>query len=218
MLPPGPEIRRVVDLGCGTGRFTGLLADVYGTSVVGVEPSSRMLAGREPLAPARGTFLAATAEALPLATGAIDLVFLSLVYHHLGAKTAALAELRRVARAGGHVIVRQVTRESADEYEYVRFFPDALALDLRRMPSRDGLTRAFLAEGFGRAGHRIVRHLFARSYAEYYRKISLRGLSSLQAISDDAFARGLAAFERHCRARSGGPIYEPVELFVFRRT
>src|SRR5438132_6918852 len=122
---------------------------------------------------------------------------------HLGAKTAAVAELRRVARAGGHVIVRQVTRESADEYEYVRFFPDALGLDLRRMPSRDGLTRAFLAEGFGRAGHRIVRHLFARSYAEYHRKISLRGL---------------AAFERHCRAQGAGPIYEPVELFVFRRT
>ena len=48
------------------------------------------------------------------------------------------------------MIVRQVTRESADEYEYVRFFPDALTLDLRRMPSRDGLTRAFLTEGFGR--------------------------------------------------------------------
>src|SRR5207249_11645854 len=124
---------------------------------------SRMLTGREPLAAARGTFLAATAEALPLATGAIDLVFLSLVYHHLGAKTAALAEVRRVARAGGHVIVRQVTRE-------------------------------------------------------YYRKISLHGLSSLQAISDGAFARGLAAFERHCRAQGAGPVYEAVELFVVRRT
>src|SRR5207247_10607066 len=125
MLPPGPEIRRVVDLGCGTGRFTGLLADVYGTSVVGVEPSSRMLTGREPLAAARGTFLAATAEALPLATGAIDLVFLSLVYHHLGAKTAALAELRRVARAGAHVRVRPVTLvgEEPDVIVAARFLP-----------------------------------------------------------------------------------------------
>ena len=84
--------------------------------------------------------------------------------------------------------------------------------------ARSTSSRAFLAEGFGRAGHRIVRHLFARSYAEYHRKISLRGLSSLQAISDGAFARGLAAFERHCRAQGAGPIYEPVELFVFRRT
>src|SRR5438128_644639 len=66
MLPPALEIRRVVDLGCGTGRFTGLLADLYGTSVVGVEPSHKMLAGREPLDSARARFLAATAEALAL--------------------------------------------------------------------------------------------------------------------------------------------------------
>jgi len=49
MLPPAPAIRRVLDLGCGTGRFTGLLADLYGTAVIGVEPSHGMLAGREPL-------------------------------------------------------------------------------------------------------------------------------------------------------------------------
>ena len=218
MLPPALEIRRVVDLGCGTGRFTGLLADLYGTSVVGVEPSHKMLAGREPLDSARARFLAATAEALPLASSAIDLVFLSLVYHHFGAPSTALAELGRVARPGGHVMVRQVMRESVDEYEHARFFPEARALDLERMPSRDGLVQSFQAHGFSRRGHRIVRHLFAASYDDYYRKISLRGLSSLQAISDVAFARGLAKFKTRCHAAGGGPIYEPVELFVFSRT
>jgi len=218
MLPPAPAIRRVLDLGCGTGRFTGLLADLYGTAVIGVEPSHGMLAGREPLDPTRAGFLAAAAEALPLAPGAIDLVFLSLVYHHLRAPSAAVAELRRVVRPGGHAVVRQVVRESVDAFEHARFFPEARALDLERMPSREGLARTFLAHGFGSGGHAIVRHLFARSYEEYYRKISLRGLSSLQAIADEAFARGLAAFEAHCRAAGGaGPIYEPVELFVFRR-
>src|SRR5439155_23166807 len=59
MLPPAPAIRRVLDLGCGTGRFTGLLADLYGTAVIGVEPSHGMLAGREPLDPTRAGFLAA---------------------------------------------------------------------------------------------------------------------------------------------------------------
>jgi len=218
MLPPAPAIRRVLDLGCGTGRFTGLLADLYGTAVIGVEPSHGMLAGREPLDPTRAGFLAAAAEALPLAPGAIDLVFLSLVYHHLRAPSAAVAELRRVVRPGGHAVVRQVVRESVDAFEHARFFPEARALDLERMPSRDGLARTFLAHGFGSGGHRIVRHLFALSHADYYRKISLRGLSSLQAISDEAFARGLAAFETHCRTAGGaGPVYEPVELFVFRR-
>jgi ubiquinone/menaquinone biosynthesis C-methylase UbiE len=216
--PPSPAIRRVVDLGCGTGRFTGLLADLYGTAVVGVEPSHGMLAGREPLDPAHARFLAATAEALPLAAGAVDLVFVSMVYHHFAAPPVAVAELARAVRPGGHVMVRNPTRESADAYDYVRFFPDARAFDLRRMPSREGLAQAFQAHGFERRGHRIVHQLFATSYEDYYRKISLRGLSSLQAISDEAFARGLAAFETHCRTAGGaGPIYEPVELFVFRR-
>ena len=42
--------------------------------------------------------------------------------------------------------------------------------------------------------------------------------ASLQAISDVAFARGLAKFKTRCHAAGGGPFYEPVELFVFSRT
>ncbi len=63
---------------------------------------------------------------------------------------------------------------------------------------------------------RSSRRGFTRRYAEYYAKVSQRALSSLAAISDDAFARGLAAFERHCREAEDRPIYEPIELFLFR--
>ncbi|MGH7413979.1 MAG: hypothetical protein ACREKJ_07235 [Candidatus Rokuibacteriota bacterium] len=54
------------------------------------------------------------------------------------------------------------------------------------------------------------------SYAEYFAKISARAISSLQAIPDEAFARGLAAFERHCREAEDRPIHEAVEIFLFR--
>jgi hypothetical protein len=52
-------------------------------------------------------------------------------------------------------------------------------------------------------------------YAEYFAKIAARAISSLQAISDEAFARGLGALERHCREREDRPIDEPVEIFLF---
>ena len=97
----------------------------------------------------------------------------------------------------------------------MRFFPEALAFDLSRIPPRDGLLATFAAHGLETAAHRVVSHPFAASYTEYFAKISTRAISSLQAIPDEAFARGLAAFERHCRNTPDRPIYEPVEVFLF---
>lgn len=219
LLPPSAEIRRVIDLGCGTGRFSALVAELYSAPVIGVDPSLRMLAHREVPAASRCRFVAGSAEAIPLATGSTDLVFLSMVYHHLRSVPQALDEMRRVLREGGHVLVRNPTRESHEEgLEYLRCFPEAMALERRRMPSRQALTQVFLDGRFSSVSHRIVYHRFASSHADLLRKISLRGLSSLEAIPDDAFARGLRNLAQYCREQERGePIDEPVELFVFRR-
>lgn len=211
LVPPSPGIHRVIDLGCGTGRFSGLLAEVYGGAVVGVDPSLRMLAQRE----SPGSLLAAgDAEAIPLAAATSDVVFLSMVYHHLGSVPRALAEMRRILRPGGHVLVRNPTRELYDtDYEYLRFFPGVVEIERRRMPARAALGEAFVAA----VGHEVVRHRFAANHADLLRKIGLRGLSSFELISDDAFGRGLADLARHCReAGRDAPIYEPVDLFAFR--
>lgn len=37
------EMSRVVDLGCGTGRFSELLAAHFGVKVIGIDPSLKML-------------------------------------------------------------------------------------------------------------------------------------------------------------------------------
>ena len=49
-VPASRELRHIVDLGCGTGRFSGLLADLYGATVVGIDPSwaHRTLIGDPP--------------------------------------------------------------------------------------------------------------------------------------------------------------------------
>lgn len=105
-LVPRPAVRSVLDLGAGTGRFTTLLADLYASPVVAVEPAWAMLDRRERTARADARFVAGAAESLPLRAASIDLAFLSMVYHHLGDVPAALAELRRVMRAGGWAVVR----------------------------------------------------------------------------------------------------------------
>ena len=113
-------------------------------------------------------------------------------------------------------MLRTPTRESLGAFTYLAFFPEALAIDEERMPSRRALIEACEAAGFVLRRHELVRQRFAEDPADYYRKISLRGLSSLLLISDEAFARGLRDFEAYCQsAERREPIYESVELFLF---
>src|SRR3954467_9072331 len=78
----GPVRRAVaVDLGCGTGRFTGVLARQFAEGGVGGAPSGPMLAAAvAQAASAKGVhFVRAAAERLPLGDSSADLVFLSMV-------------------------------------------------------------------------------------------------------------------------------------------
>lgn len=97
VLGPG---RTAVDLGAGTGKFTGLLADT-GAAVTAIEPVDAMraaLARNRPDVRA----LAGTAQAMPLADGSIDAVVCAQAFHWFATR-AALDEIHRVLTPGGRL-------------------------------------------------------------------------------------------------------------------
>ena len=57
----------LIDLGCGTGRFTTPLAEQFGVSVIGVDPSQKMIreAARNTRSP-HITYQEGSAESIPL--------------------------------------------------------------------------------------------------------------------------------------------------------
>jgi ubiquinone/menaquinone biosynthesis C-methylase UbiE len=81
------EMSLVIDLGCGTGRFSELLAAHFGVQVIGIDPSLKMVdqARRKP-GTGNVVYWQGSAEALPLRDDCADLVFMSMVYHHLRAR------------------------------------------------------------------------------------------------------------------------------------
>jgi 2-polyprenyl-6-hydroxyphenyl methylase/3-demethylubiquinone-9 3-methyltransferase len=98
----GPvHTRRILDLGCGKGRFAAPLAD-EGATVIGLDRSAAMLAGtsRSGLPRVRGS-----ARRLPFATGTFDAVIAVEVFEHLTAIDRVLLEVRRVLRPGGIVAI-----------------------------------------------------------------------------------------------------------------
>lgn len=215
----GKRVETIVDVGCGTGRFAGALARKFGARVCGVDPSGKMLeAARSNGDDPRVTFLEAPAEKLPLEDASADLIFLSMVYHHLRDKSAALSEFRRVLGAGGRVAIRTALREFLDGYAWLRFFPAARDIEQRRTPSAEELTTAFREHGFRLVASETLEQLFAADAREYCGKIAMRGLSSLQAIPDAEFERGVADLRAYCEAGNEAadkPVYEKTALFVF---
>lgn len=209
-------ITRVADLGCGTGRFIGCLKEAFGVPVIGLDPSTRMLATAERDAAVH--YAAAEAERLPLATSSIDVAFLSMMWHHLRDTEAAVAELRRTVRPGGAVFVRTPTVDLLDQFPFLRCFPESRALDERRLPSRTGLRTLFVEGGFTERAQRTVEQRMTDGPEEYRQRVRARSFSSLQQITDEAFARGLARFEAWSASLPAGqPIHERVDVFVFRR-
>jgi ubiquinone/menaquinone biosynthesis C-methylase UbiE len=101
------EISLVIDLGCGTGRFSELLAAHFGVQVIGIDPSLKMLdQARRKLTSDNVIYCQGLAEALPFRDGCADLVFMSMVYHHFNDPTAVASECHRVLRQGGYVCIR----------------------------------------------------------------------------------------------------------------
>ena len=97
--------RRVLDAGCGSGPLFAALRD-RGAIVTGVDASARMLElARRRLGGDADLRVADLGDPLPFPDGAFDDAIASLVLHYLEDWTAPLAELRRVLRPGGRLIV-----------------------------------------------------------------------------------------------------------------
>lgn len=215
----GRSIRNIVDLGCGVGRFSRLLGEVFEARVYGVDPSERMLEAARANPEANPiTWLRASAEALPIAEARIDLVFLYLVYHHLRDPLAALRECARVLVSDGHLLVINATAEILDSIRWLPFFPSARQIDLARLPTRAEVSAVAQESGLTVVRHRTVLDPAAPNLRTYADRVASRTFSTLQLVSDEEFMQGVAAFRRYCDREDHGQVVEEViDTFLFRR-
>jgi ubiquinone/menaquinone biosynthesis C-methylase UbiE len=190
---------RVLDLGCGTGRWLAAQHGFFGGSrvaLLGADPSLAMLA--EAHAKRIAKIIRARAEDLPLNDTVVDYVVSSYAFHHFSDKDRALGEVGRVLTADGVLRINNFEPTAAEGYWVYEFFPEAIAIDAVRFwpPERiaDALeTRGFTVEVELDTGREEIPAAVALADAER------RVLSHLALLNDDAYARGLARL-RHAAA------------------
>jgi ubiquinone/menaquinone biosynthesis C-methylase UbiE len=95
---------RVLDVGTGTGAVASALAP-FVREVVGLDPSEERLERARRDAPANASYVQGDAASLPFERGAFDLVTCVRTLHHVPRPEVVLAELVRVTRLDGRVLV-----------------------------------------------------------------------------------------------------------------
>jgi SAM-dependent methyltransferase len=214
----GAGVRRILDLGCGTGRFSDALAMRFDADVIGIDPSVKML--REAMAGRRGgrvCFANGAAEATPLSDGSVDMVFISMVFHHFTDPRAAAAECHRVLRADGYVCLRTACAEKAALYPYVPFFPTTIALLEKRLPSVELQRAIFEDASLQTVSCDVVTQQIASDLFEYSDKLAVRADSILASLEDGVFEGGLKALRSAAAETPRRPVTEPIDFLVFRK-
>jgi SAM-dependent methyltransferase len=100
-LPPG----RALDAACGTGRHAGHLLD-RGHAVTGVDQSEDMLARAREKFP-QGEWRRGDLARLPFDDATFDLAVCALALEHFSDLRPPVAELARVVRPGGRVVISE---------------------------------------------------------------------------------------------------------------
>jgi SAM-dependent methyltransferase len=153
--------RRVLDAGCGSGPLSAALL-AKGALVTGFDSSPAMVElARQRLGRNADLHVADLARPLPFADGAFDAVVVSLVLHYLRDWTAPLAELRRVLKPGGrlllsvnHPAIYKIFYPEADYFAVTQYSEDHTLTDGQEMVLTywhrplHAMTDAFTEAGF----------------------------------------------------------------------
>ncbi len=212
------EINKVIDLGCGTGRFSGTLAEVFDANVLGVEPSSKMIEqARAKHQNVRLRFKQATGEKLPAPDSSIDMIFMSMVLHHLPDPGKVALECWRTLRTGGYVCIRNTLADEIDSYPYLDVFPSIRAIIAGQLISRARLNGIFQSLGFSLVASEAIPHEISPSWSAFAEKMALRADSFVAQLPDREFEAGVAALrERALSEPSDDPVGLRVDLTVYQ--
>jgi SAM-dependent methyltransferase len=190
------DFRRLLDVGCGTGRFAAFAKARRGGRVWGVDPSPEMLRRARARPGAGGIgWKQAAAERLPFTAGWFDAAHMHLVVHTLPDRPAALAEIARVLAPGGRLAIATFASEHFTRFFLNPYFPSIAAVDGARFPDPDLLAGELGEAGFRDAAVERISQPVTADPHDVLERVRGRYISTLHLLEPAEYADGLARLE-----------------------
>ena len=202
----GPGSARVLDLGCGNGRFAIPMATKLGYSVTGVDGSEEMIAkARTKEGADHVEWSIQNVTRLDYRASSFDVVFMSHLLHHLDEPYALIERCFHILKPGGGLMNRYGAMECISGDPEHTFFPNARALDEARTPTVAQIEAWFGRAGFYEVGSRTIVQQTDISAEERVKRVAARVSSVLTLLDDGEFQKGLANLRAYALAHPEDP-------------
>lgn len=192
----------VLDIGCGTGRFSLTLAREQNPIMCALEPSIEMLKQAATKDKTRRIlWILGDGQKLPFRDDFFNCVYMTLVIHHIENKEMALHEIYRVLKNGGNCVI-MTNSHTRMKKSVLRHFPGITAIDLKRFPSVPSLKKIMIKIGFRNVHCYVVKGGEEDiPIHEYLARVRNKYVSTLTLLSEEAFQRGFKIFEQRVRRK-----------------
>jgi ubiquinone/menaquinone biosynthesis C-methylase UbiE len=208
---------KLLDIGCGTGRFAIPMATRLGCRVTGADSSAEMLdKARGKDSDKAVIWDIQNAQDLSYPDESFDIVFMSHLLHHCEKPISVIRECRRVLTEGGALVIRYAGIEQIrDDVEHT-FFPETLHIDKARIFSVKQMEKCLRENGFyDLVTEEIVQQTYATAEA-HLQAILVKSTSVLTMIPEGAHRRGVNKLREYIGEHATDPrlLYDRMTITV----
>ncbi len=192
--------RKVLDVGCGTGKLLVALVERAHARAWGVDSSEEMLRVARAALPSGVGLRQGRAEELPFRDGWFERLTMCLVVH-LVDRPRAFAEARRVLGDDGRLAIATFAPAHFDAYWLNPWFPSIGKLDRMRFPTGEELQRELEEAGLGHVAVVPVSAVEEIDRETALARVRGRHISTFDLLPPDELREGTARAERELPAR-----------------